>query len=183
MWLQIRDLLAAVALVSLPCCAATAQEHVTRAQWTSNPAVLVLSSGSNQAADNFHLEKVRQAVAFWNRELAAIGATFRLGPVSAIREPSSGGANVESQYRDGKIVVIFSGTGLRRGHSYRRPSGGAAIVHMHFEDAGWIAHELGHSIGLRHNPAGGSVMSQHSRMAIALAGAEKTQLAALYSRR
>src|SRR6266853_6641092 len=65
--------LAFVCVLSMPAHEAWAQQT---APWTSAPHVVVVSPNSAQVA------KVRAAVAFWNRELAALGISFRLGSVS-----------------------------------------------------------------------------------------------------
>jgi hypothetical protein len=82
---------------------------------TKTPAVVVVT----QHADA-RVALVREAVAHWNRVLAGMGSSFRLGPVS-IR---SGGAEAAEP---GKIVVVLS-DGVFISHADRLPGGQGALV-------------------------------------------------------
>src|SRR5215831_8763114 len=48
------------------------------APWAKVPAVVVVGASTNDA----RVPLVRDAVAFWNRNLAELGSAFRLGPVT-----------------------------------------------------------------------------------------------------
>jgi hypothetical protein len=82
---------------------------------TKTPAVVVVAHRADA-----RVALVREAVAHWNRVLAGIGSSFRLGPVS-IR---SGGAEAAEP---GKIVVALS-DGVFIPHTIRLPGGQGALA-------------------------------------------------------
>ena len=116
---------------------------------TKTPAVVVVVAHSADA----RVALVREAVAHWNRVLAGIGSSFRLGPIS-IR---SGGAEAAEP---GKIVVVLS-DGVFISHADRLPGGEGALVMIRSDRVpplsqpnvarNVIVHELGHAIALGHN--------------------------------
>jgi hypothetical protein len=76
-----RLILGLAPLLSLSC-QAQAPAHSASgglaAPWTKVPAVVVVGASVNDA----RLPLVQDAVAFWNRSFAELGAGFRLGPVT-----------------------------------------------------------------------------------------------------
>jgi hypothetical protein len=150
---------ALVGVLSVPGHEASAQPFGGRsAPWTRSPSIVVVSAEPNAS----HLPKVHAAVAFWNRELAAMGSPFRLGPVTQVASQSGWS---DYQRRPGSIVVVFStggggisnAGGARVSNAERRPDQGA-VVHLRIGDSLILAHELGHAIGLRHSTIRESLM-------------------------
>jgi hypothetical protein len=109
-----------VCMLSMPGHEARAQQG---APWTSPPHIVVVSPNGAQVA------KVRAAAAFWNRELAALGISFRLGSVS--QDARQYGSNsLESERQPGRIVVLFANRTQRGGHAYRRTPTAGPLVYM-----------------------------------------------------
>jgi hypothetical protein len=160
-------------MLSMPGHDASAQQT---APWTSAPPVVVVSPNGAQVA------KVRAAVAFWNRELAALGTSFRLGSVSQVARRPKEGNFLESERRPGTIVVVFSDGGGYGGHAYRRTATAGPIVHMRNNNSLTVAHELGHTIGIPHSAGSDSVMRPGTHTLV-LSGDDKARLLALYSPR
>jgi hypothetical protein len=163
------SVLAFVCMLSMPGHEASAQQT---APWTSAPSVVVVTPNGAQVA------KVRAAVAFWNRELAALGTSFRLGSVSQVaRLPDSN--FLQSERRPGSIVVVFTNRGQHGGHAYRRTATAGPLVDMRSDNSLTVAHELGHTIGIPHSAGSDSVMrpGQHT---LVLSSEDKARLLALY---
>jgi hypothetical protein len=161
-----------VCMLSMPGHEARAQQG---APWTSPPHIVVVSPNGAQVA------KVRAAVAFWNRELAALGISFRLGSVS--QDARQYGSNsLESERQPGRIVVLFANRTQRGGHAYRRTPTAGPLVYMRGDDSITVAHELGHTIGIPHSAGSDSVM-RPGWHTLTLSGDDKARLLALYSPR
>jgi hypothetical protein len=125
--------------------------------------------------------KVRAAVAFWNRELAALGTSFRLGSVSQVARQPLAGNYLESERRPGTIVIVFSDRGYG-GHAYRRTATHGPMVEMRGSNSLTVAHELGHTIGIPHSAGADSVMRPGPHTLV-LSEQDKTRLLALYPAR
>jgi hypothetical protein len=144
--------LALVCMLSMTASEASAQPSGGGlAPWTHAPSVLVVSYQSG----DLHLAKTRAAVAFWNRELAAMGTPFRLGSVTQVASQSGWS---DYAHRRGSIVVVFStgGGGISNAHALPNNQGG--VVHLRIGDGLILTHELGHAIGLGHSTNRESVM-------------------------
>jgi len=157
---------------------------------TKTPAVVVVVAHSADA----RVALVREAVAHWNRVLAGIGSSFRLGPVS-IR---SGGAEAAEP---GKIVVVLS-DGVFISHVNRLPGGEGELVMIRSDRVpplsqpnvarNLIIHELGRAIGLGHNSDPAKVMcgrpapcrpglfASSTPRYFPLSGADRANLLAMY---
>lgn len=146
------------------------------APWTRSPSIIVLMPEPN----DLQLGKVRKAVAFWNRELAALGISLRLGPITHAKSQMN---NSDYGPRPGSIVVVFSpsgGMGPSTGRSLPNNQGG--VIHLRMGDGTILVHELGHTLGLRHNADQESVMSRELA-GLHLGATDKARLLAMYSSR
>jgi hypothetical protein len=133
--------------------------------------------------DDSRVDAVREAVAFWNRELVRMGAGVRLGTVRVVdgslpdrvlRELSESqrllsGPDVEALVEPipGDVVVTLSGTDLISfGVPWSRGSKGfialrrADVKPLSLPNVArnTAAHELGHVLGLDHNADAGTLM-------------------------
>ena len=165
-------------MISMPGQEASAQATPGAAPYTRARPVLVVSSRGD-----FHAAKVREAVAFWNRELAAMGTSFRLGAVSQVASRSGGSGNSDSERRPHSIVVVFPG-GASIPHAYRGRGGNYdPLLVVNRDDILVIIHELGHTIGVRHNTVPGSLMHAGRPESRTLTAEDKARILALYPRR
>lgn len=169
--------LAIAAMISTPGQQALAQTASSAAPYTKTRPVFVVSSRGD-----YHVAKVREAVAFWNRELAAMGVSFRLGSVSQVASRSGGSYSLDSERRPNSIVVMFPGS-ASVSHAYRGRDGtNDALAIVNRDDTLVVIHELGHLIGLRHNTVQGSLMHAGMPQSRRLTAEDKARILALYSR-
>lgn len=171
-------ILALVCMLSITAPEAAAQPSGGRlAPWTHPPSVLVVSYQSG----DLHVAKTRAAVAFWNRELAAMDTLFRLGSVTRVASQSGWS---DYAHRPGSIVVVFStgGGGLSNAHALPNNQGG--VVHLRIGDGLILTHELGHAIGLGHSPNPESVMFGRVGFGgVRLTADDKAKILAMYPSR
>ena len=157
-------------------CALSMPANEALSQQPSGTPIVVVGNASQTA-------KVRAAVAFWNRELAALGISYRLGSVSQVA-PGAGSPHYESERRPGSVVVVFTGNARGGGHNYgraRSPRG--AVVEMRGEGRALVTHEMGHSLGLLHSASHDSVMHARGHFVLTLSSDDKARLLALHGGR
>ena len=158
----------ALIITSLAADAAYAQQ-----MWRTVPKIAVISP-----AGDSRLQAVDEAVGFWNRTLGELGSGFRLGPIARIGRPIPedavqqlstsvlAGRGQTSEFppalRDlpGDLTIVLAASEFI---SFASPFNqnskkvigirGATFPPMNLPNVprNVIAHELGHTIGLRHN--------------------------------
>jgi hypothetical protein len=151
-----------------------ASAQAPAAPWTRSPSIIVLSPEISP----LHLEKTRTAVAFWNRELAALGIGLRLGAITRAEGQMS---NSDYTPHPGSIVIVFGG-GAAFSHGHSQPNNQGGVIHMRIGDGTILIHELGHALGLPHNFDQPSVMSR-APDGLHLGAADNARLLAMYSAR
>jgi hypothetical protein len=140
------------------------------------PILVVTSRGE------YHMAKVRDSVAFWNRELAALGVSMRLGSVSRIESQAGGANDVFKERRPHSITVVFP-EGAYRSRIFRGEDGNFnPVIAVNRDNNLVITHSLGHALGLRHNATPGSLMHfAGPAKSNLLAAEDKARLRELYS--
>ena len=140
----------------------------TGPRWHGVPNVTIVAR-----EDDPRLPAVRDAVEFWNRTLASLPTTFRLGTVTRVdgsvpdevlRDLSESTLRGSSQYADafasfrGDLLIVLSGAEFvsftsRIGNRMlvAIKSGANAPLNLPNVMPNVIAHELGHALGLQHN--------------------------------
>ena len=130
-----------------------------------------------RAKSDPRLPVVGEAIDFWNRTLAELGTSFRLGPVVHLKETvpiadlQALSAQVEGRWEPvalpeglhkmpGEIIVVLS-EGDFISFAARSLSGAKVVVGIKSRrfhpltlpnvEGNVLAHELGHALGLRHN--------------------------------
>jgi Matrixin len=130
--------------------------------WRGVPTITVVGR-----ADDPRLAVVRDAVEFWNRTLASLPTTFRLGPITRI-DGSASEQDLEDA-RDteraapfasfpGDLVIVLSDADFVSFTSHigdrmlvAIKSGVAPPLNLPNVLPNVVAHELGHALGLQHN--------------------------------
>jgi matrixin len=149
--------------------------RVTWVVWEEIPSIIVVS-----VEDDFRVPAIREAVDFWNAELAQLGSPFRLGtmthslrgiaasdllalkagtllhPVKNSMREANGGVIVVLSDHDGFNPFAFPWPALRKVlvaiPSLRKLESWPGFA------SNVVAHELGHAIGLGHNDDATSLM-------------------------
>jgi len=137
-------------------------------RWRGAPAVTIIGR-----EDDPRLPAAREAVEFWNRTLAALPTTFRLGtvtrvdggvPDAVLRDLSESTLRASSQHADafasfrGDLLIVLSDAEFvsftsRIGDRtlVAIKNGASPPLNLPNVLPNVIAHELGHALGLQHN--------------------------------
>ncbi len=151
--------------------------------WLRQPEVVILA-----AAGDYRLADTHAAIAWWNRQLEEIGSGLRLDPVRTISEfPASTGAYAEylSKFTLSRVpgapnapapgflrycgaIVVFLADNRFISVARAVPNYGLAFAAIQSGRQylftlpnvarNVIAHEIGHTLGLRHNGRPGTLM-------------------------